>query len=388
MKKITILGSTGSIGVSTLDIVEKNPDKFSVAALAAGRNVRLLAEQIIKFHPEIAAVQTLQDAETLRQILGQKNVLPIFYDEQGVAEAAAYPASDIVVSAISGAAGLKPAIAAIEAGKDLALANKETMVVAGHLVTRKARRKKINIFPVDSEHSAIFQCLEGQKPGNLKRIILTASGGPFYALSRAELKKVTLQQALKHPRWQMGRKITIDSASLMNKGLEVIEAKWLFDLDIDQIDVVIHPQSVVHSMTEFQDGSVLAQMGVADMRIPIAYALTWPDRLKNDLPLLNLAKTGPLTFLEPDTKKFPCLELACAAGRLGGTAPVALNAANEVAVAAFLDNRICFHELPKVIEKVLRKHSTKDNPSLSDILDADGEARRQAESIIKKLKRG
>lgn len=388
MKKITILGSTGSIGVSTLDIVEKNPDKFSVAALAAGRNVRLLAEQIIKFHPEIAAVQTLQDAETLRQILGQKNVLPIFYDEQGVAEAAAYPASDIVVSAISGAAGLKPAIAAIEAGKDLALANKETMVVAGHLVTRKARRKKINIFPVDSEHSAIFQCLEGQKPGNLKRIILTASGGPFYALSRAELKKVTLQQALKHPRWQMGRKITIDSASLMNKGLEVIEAKWLFDLDIDQIDVVIHPQSVVHSMTEFQDGSVLAQMGVADMRIPIAYALTWPDRLKNDLPLLNLAKTGPLTFLEPDTKKFPCLELACSAGRLGGTAPVALNAANEVAVAAFLDNRICFHELPKVIEKVLRKHSTKDNPSLSDILDADGEARRQAESIIKKLKRG
>lgn len=388
MKKITILGSTGSIGVSTLDIVEKNPDKFSVTVLAAGRNVRLLAEQIRKFHPKIAAVQTLRDADTLRQILGPKNVLPVFYDEQGVAEAAAYPASDIVVSAISGAAGLKPTIAAIEAGKDLALANKETMVVAGHLVTRKARRKKIKIFPVDSEHSAIFQCLEGQRPCSLKRIILTASGGPFYALSRAELKKVTLQQALKHPRWQMGRKITIDSASLMNKGLEVIEAKWLFDLDIAQIDVVIHPQSVVHSMTELQDGSVLAQLGIADMRIPIAYALTWPDRLKNDLPLLNLAKTGPLTFLEPDTKKFPCLELACSAGRLGGTAPVALNAANEVAVASFLDNRICFHELPKVIEKVLLKHTTKDNPSLSDILDADGEARRQAESIIKKLKRG
>ena len=388
MKKITLLGSTGSIGVSTLDIVEKNPGKFKVTALAAGRNVRLLARQIAKFHPEIVAVQSVQDAGRLQQILGPKNRLPILYDGTGVAEVAAYPSSNIVVSAISGAAGLKPTLAAIEAGKDIALANKETMVVAGHLVTRKAKQKKINILPVDSEHSAIFQCLAGQKTENLKRIILTASGGPFYHLSVAELKKVTLQQALKHPRWKMGRKITIDSASLMNKGLEVIEAKWLFGLDIAHIDVLIHPQSVVHSLIELMDGSVLAQLGIADMRIPIACALTWPDRLINDLPILNLAKTGSLAFYQPDMKKFPCLGLACEAGRLGGTAPVVLNAANEVAVAAFLENKICFHELPKVIEKVLRQYSTKDNPSLDDILCVDGEARIQAESIIKKLKKG
>ena len=278
MKKITLLGSTGSIGVNALDVLDKNPKKFKVVALTAGRNIRLLAQQILKFHPKIVAVQSRQDAERLHQILGVKNNIPILYDETGIEEVASYPSSDIVLSAISGAAGLKPTLAAIEAGKDIALANKETMVVAGHIVTKKARQKNIKILPVDSEHSAIFQCLAGQRPENLRRIILTASGGPFYNLSKADLKKVTLAQALKHPRWKMGRKITIDSASLMNKGLEVIEAKWLFNLDIAHIDVLIHPQSVVHSLIELLDGSVLAQLGIADMRIPIAYAFAYPDR--------------------------------------------------------------------------------------------------------------
>jgi 1-deoxy-D-xylulose-5-phosphate reductoisomerase len=388
MKKITILGSTGSIGVSALDVLEKNPKKFKVMALAAGRNVRLLAQQIIKFQPKIVAVRDREAAQRLRQILGLKNNIPILYDETGVEEVASYPPSDVVLSAISGAAGLKPTLAAIEAGKDIALANKETMVIAGLIVTKKAKQKEVNILPVDSEHSAIFQCLAGQLPENLRRIILTASGGPFFNLSKDDLKKVTVQQALKHPRWKMGRKITIDSASLMNKGLEVIEAKWLFNLDIAQIDVLIHPQSVVHSLIELLDGSVLAQLGITDMRIPIAYAFVYPDRLINDLPLLNLPKTGPLEFYKPDMKKFPCLSLAYEAGRLGGTTPVVLNAANEVAVAAFIENKICFNDLPKVIEKVLDKHQTQNNPSLEDILGVDGEARIQAEIVIKKLKKG
>jgi 1-deoxy-D-xylulose-5-phosphate reductoisomerase len=388
MKKITLLGSTGSIGVNALDVLDKNPKKFKVVALTAGRNIRLLAQQILKFHPKIVAVQSRQDAERLHQILGVKNNIPILYDETGIEEVASYPSSDIVLSAISGAAGLKPTLAAIEAGKDIALANKETMVVAGHIVTKKARQKNIKILPVDSEHSAIFQCLAGQRPENLRRIILTASGGPFYTLSKADLKKVTLAQALKHPRWEMGRKITIDSASLMNKGLEVIEAKWFFNLDIAHIDVLIHPQSVVHSLIELLDGSVLAQLGIADMRIPIAYAFAYPDLMTNELPLLNLAKTGPLEFHQPDMNKFPCLELAYEAGRSGGTAPVVLNAANEVAVAAFIENKICFSDLPKVIEKVLHKHHTTNNPSLENILGIDGEARMQAQSVIKKLKKG
>jgi 1-deoxy-D-xylulose-5-phosphate reductoisomerase len=388
MKKITLLGSTGSIGVNALDVLDKNPKKFKVVALTAGRNIRLLAQQILKFHPKIVAVQSRQDAERLHQILGVKNNIPILYDETGIEEIASYPSSDIVLSAISGAAGLKPTLAAIEAGKDIALANKETMVVAGHIVTKKARQKNIKILPVDSEHSAIFQCLAGQRPENLRRIILTASGGPFYNLSKADLKKVTLAQALKHPRWEMGRKITIDSASLMNKGLEVIEAKWLFNLDIAHIDVLIHPQSVMHSLIELLDGSVLAQLGIADMRIPIAYAFAYPDRMTNDVPLLNLTKTGPLEFHQPDMNKFPCLELAYEAGRSGETAPVVLNAANEVAVAAFIENKICFNDLPKVIEKVLHKHHATNNPSLENILCIDGEARVQAQSVIKKLKKG
>jgi 1-deoxy-D-xylulose-5-phosphate reductoisomerase len=388
MKKITILGSTGSIGVSTLDVIEKNPKSFTVTALAAGRNVKLLAEQIVKYKPEIVSVSAREDAAKLGQILGRKKKIPILYDETGVEEVASYPSSDMVVSAISGAAGLKPTLAAIEAGRDVALANKETMVIAGDIVTRRAKKKKIKILPVDSEHSAIFQCLAGQKTQYLRRIILTASGGPFYRLSSHELKKVTLEQALRHPRWKMGSKITIDSASMMNKGLEVIEAKWLFDVDIVRIDVLIHPQSIVHSMIELRDGSVLAQLGIADMRIPIACALAYPDRLPNDLPILNLAEIGSLEFYKPDMKKFACLGLAYEAGHLGGTAPVVLNAANETAVAAFTEKKICFNDLPKVIEKVMVKHQVKKNPSLDDILGTDREARIQAGIIINKLRKG
>ena len=268
------------------------------------------------------------------------------------------------------------------------MANKETMVIAGPIVVKKAKQKKVKILPVDSEHSAIFQCLAGQKPDAVRRIILTASGGPFWRLSKESIKKVTLEQALVHPRWKMGRKITIDSASLMNKGLEVIEAKWLFDLDISHIDVLIHPQSVVHSLVEFLDGSVMAQLGIADMRIPIAYALTYPSRISNDLPLLNLVKSGPLEFYPPDLKKFPCLRLAYEAGQAAGTAPAVLNAANEVAVAAFIEKKICFNDLPKVIQRVLDKHSIQTKPSLEDILAADGDARKEAENVIKKLMKG
>jgi len=387
MKKITILGSTGSIGASTLDVIEKNPKQFKVQALAAGGNVHVLAGQIQKFKPAVVAVRSKQDALNLKNLQGMSRV-KVLYDESGIEEVAAWPSSDIVVSAISGAAGLKPTIAAIEAGKDIALANKETMVVAGHIVTAKAGRKKVRILPVDSEHSAIFQCLAGQEKSLLRRIILTASGGPFLNLSARELKKVTLRQALKHPRWKMGRKITIDSASLMNKGLEVIEAKWLFNVDISRIDAVIHPQSVVHSLIELIDGSVLAQLGIADMRIPIAYALTYPKRIINDLQKLDMAAVGRLDFQKPDMKKFPCLALAYEAGRAGGAMPAVMNAANEAAVSAFLDQRIAFSDIPKVIEKVMVLHHGVKNPSLPEVISIDAESRKRAENIIERIRKG
>jgi 1-deoxy-D-xylulose-5-phosphate reductoisomerase len=310
MKKITILGSTGSIGSSALDVIEKNPERFQVVALAAGQNVSLLKKQIEKFRPKLVAVSTKKSALKLREALTTKNKVKILYDEKGLKEIASLPAADIIISAISGAAGLMPTLAAIEAGKDIALANKETMVIAGEIVTKRAKKKGVKILPVDSEHSAIFQCLQEQQHKNLRRIILTASGGPFLNFTKNELRKVKLNQALKHPRWKMGKKITIDSASLMNKGLEVIEAKWFFNIDISNIDVIVHPQSIVHSLVEFIDGSVLAQMGIPDMKIPIAYALTYPERIINDLQALNLVKIGNLEFRQPDIKKFPCLGLA------------------------------------------------------------------------------
>ena len=314
MKKITILGSTGSIGFSALDVIYKNPERFQVVALAAGKNISLLKKQIEKFKPKVVSVSTKESALKLREALNAKSKVKIFYDEEGLKEIASFPSADIVISAISGSAGLIPTLAAIEAGKDIALANKETMVMAGEIVTKRAIKKGVKIIPVDSEHSAIFQCLEGHKRRNLRRIILTASGGPFLNFTRNELKKVSLSQALRHPNWKMGKKITIDSASMMNKGLEMIEAKWLFNVEIVDIDVLIHPQSIVHSLVEFIDGVLLAQMGVPDMKIPIAYALTYPERIHNDLPSLNIAKTGNLEFFKPDIKKFPCLGY-CLRGR-------------------------------------------------------------------------
>jgi 1-deoxy-D-xylulose-5-phosphate reductoisomerase len=385
MKRITILGSTGSIGCSALDVIGKNPGRFQVVALAAGKNVGLLKKQIEKFKPKVVAVSTKETALKLRDSLTNKDKVKIFYNKEGLQEVASLPSADIVISAISGSAGLMPTLAAIEAGKDVALANKETMVMAGEIVTKRAIKKMVKIIPVDSEHSAIFQCLEGHKRENLKRIILTASGGPFLNFTKNELKHVSLRQTLRHPNWKMGKKVTIDSASMMNKGLEVIEAKWFFNLDINCIDVLIHPQSVVHSMIEFIDGAFLAQMGIPNMKVPIAYALTYPERIVNDLPSLNLEKTGNLEFHNPDVKKFPCLSLAYAAGRCGGTAPVVLNAADEVAVSAFMEKKIGFIDLPKIVETVLGLHNSINNPSLDDILQADLWARRETSKIIERI---
>jgi 1-deoxy-D-xylulose-5-phosphate reductoisomerase len=385
MKKITILGSTGSIGLNALSVIEKNPRRFQVEALAAGSNIKLLYKQIEKFKPKVVAVSTKESAFKLREALNAKSKVKIFYDEEGLKEIASFPSADIVISAISGSAGLMPTIAAIEAGKDIALANKETMVMAGEIVTKTAIKKGVKIIPVDSEHSAIFQCLEGYNRRNMRRIILTASGGPFLNFSRNELEKVSLSQTLRHPKWKMGKKITIDSASMMNKGLEVIEAKWLFNIDIGDIDVLIHPQSIVHSLVEFIDGAFLAQMGVPDMKIPIAYALTYPERIMNDLPSLNLAKTGNLEFFKPDIKKFPCLRIAYTACLCGGTAPAVLNAADEVAVSAFMEDKIRFIDLPKIIEKILSRHDSIKDPSLDDIIQADLWARKETKKLIGRI---
>lgn len=383
MKKIAILGSTGSIGQSTLDVVQMNPDKFRVSALVAGGNIKLLAKQIKKYNPQLVCVKNRELAAELRNTVSAK--IKIYYGQEGAQEVAACADAQVVVSAISGAAGLMPTLAAIEAGKDIALANKETMVVAGSVVNALAEEKNVKILPVDSEHSAIFQCLEGQ--ANIPwRIILTASGGPFYKLSKKDLKYVRPEQALKHPNWIMGKKITIDSATMMNKGLEVIEAKWLFKVTFDRIDVVIHPQSIVHSMVEFIDGSVLAQMGIPDMRIPIAYALNYPRRLENKLPRLNLTRQKNLEFSMPDMNKFRCLKLAYEAGLAGGTNPAVLNAANEVAVAAFLNKKIGFTDIEIIITKILSMHDAIADPSLDEILAADQWAREKTRIIIERNK--
>ena len=384
MKKVTILGSTGSIGVSALDVIEKNPDRFQVVALAAGRNITLLHKQIEKFRPEIVAVADYKRACKLRDLLPAKLKIKIVGDKEGLNEFASFSAANIVISAISGAAGLIPTLTAIDAGKEIALANKETMVMAGEIVTKNARKRGIKILPIDSEHSAIFQCLQGQKRKHLHRIILTASGGPFLNYSREKIATVRLADALWHPNWKMGKKITIDSSSMMNKGLEVIEARWLFNLDIQKIDVLIHPQSVVHSMVEFIDGSVIAQMGIPDMRTPIAYALTYPERINNNLPYLDLLKIKNLEFRKPDMNKFPCLRLAYEAAICGGTMPVVLNAANEVAVEAFIRKKINFIDLPGIIDRVMNSHKSSDASCLDDILQVDEWARQNTNNIIER----
>jgi len=387
MKRLSILGSTGSIGVNACDVIRNHPGRFEIKGLAAGRNIELLAVQIEAFRPKVVAVIDEDHARRLQADLRGDCKPSVLWGIEGYREVAALPGTDMVLSAMVGAAGLLPTLAAIEAGKTIALANKETLVMAGELVMEQARSRNVSILPVDSEHSAIFQCLSGQRRKDVRRIILTASGGPFLTLCRREMETVTPERALRHPNWKMGDKVTIDSASMMNKGLEVIEAKWLFDMDIERIEVVVHPQSVVHSLVEYNDGSIMAQIGVPDMRIPIGYALSYPERL-TAAPggFLNLIEAGPLEFLSPDFERFPNLRLAFKAARAGGTMPAVLNAANEVAVSAFLAGSIGFLQMPVVIGKVLSEHEKTVSPAIDDILRADDWARRKAAKTIEEIK--
>lgn len=404
IKGVSILGSTGSIGRQALDVISRYPDRFFVAALAAGKNWRLLSEQIARFRPELVSVTDEKDVRLLEKSLPGGYKPEIHWGEEGLQAAAACPSADVVLTALTGTAGLLPTVAAIKAGKDIALANKETLVAAGAPVTKLALDKGVNILPVDSEHSAIWQCLSGRIPvsefrracgqscstaGALKgicsqevgNIILTASGGPFRR-EPEDLSGVTVDMALAHPNWQMGKKITIDSATLMNKGLEVIEAHWLFGVEYSRIRVVVHPQSIIHSMVEFIDGSVLAQLGLPDMRLPIQYALGYPERLANDLPRVNWFELNALTFEAPDFSRFPLLRLAFEAGETGGTMPAALNAANEVAVEAFLNRNIAFSSIYTVVSRVLENHRIISEPDLDEILATDMNSRREAMEYV------
>jgi 1-deoxy-D-xylulose-5-phosphate reductoisomerase len=384
-KGISILGSTGSIGRNTLRVVEAlGAESFRVVALGAGRNMQKLAEQVASHLPELVSVESEECAEELRSELFKRDVdLPrILTGEAGLVEVATHSEAAIVVSGTVGAVGFVPTLRALEAGKRVALANKETLVMAGELMTRAALASGAELLPVDSEHNALHQCLRGEARGEVRRLILTASGGPFRTRSRAEMQNASVAEALNHPTWRMGDKITIDCATLMNKGLEVIEAHWLFGFSADRIDVVVHPESVVHSMIELVDGSVIAQMGVTDMRHAIQYALTYPQRHSCDLPPLDLTKLSALHFEAPDTERFPCLALAYRALREGGTLPAALNAANEEAVQAFIDGRISLTDIAQVIEEVMNEHSTEKVESLDVVLEADRSARQLARRKI------
>ena len=382
MKKIAILGSTGSIGRSALQVIEQFPNHFQVVALAAGKNIDLLAEQIQRFQPKIAAVLNQELANRLADLLPADNRAEVLAGSTGYQETASCAEADMVLSSMVGAAGLIPTLTAIRAGKDVALANKETLVMAGALVMEEVQKCKVRLLPVDSEHNAIFQALEGHRREDLKRILLTASGGPFLKLPKEQLESVTPAQALAHPNWEMGAKITVDSATMMNKGLEVIEAKWLFEVPAEKIDVHIHPQSIVHSMVEYIDGSVIAQLGMPDMRVPIAYALAHPKRLKLDLPTLDLFSVQTLTFQKPDLSRYPSLGLAFHACKAGGTMPAVLNASNEVAVQAFLDKRIPFMGIPRLVDMVMEEHEIAPATELQAILAADTWARHRTEEII------
>ncbi|MEL6553730.1 MAG: 1-deoxy-D-xylulose-5-phosphate reductoisomerase [Cyanobacteria bacterium J06621_11] len=378
MKAITLLGSTGSIGTQTLDILEHHPDKFRLVGIAAGSNATLLAEQVKQFKPEIVAICDESKLAALKSAIASLDPQPIILaGEAGIVEVARYGDAEAVVTGIVGCAGLLPTLAAIKAGKDIALANKETLIAGGPVVLPLAEKHGVKLLPADSEHSAIFQCLQGVPEGGLRRIELTASGGAFRDWPVEDLPKVKMADAIKHPNWSMGKKITVDSATLMNKGLEVIEAHYLFGLDYDDIDIVIHPQSIIHSMIELQDTSMLGQLGWPDMRLPLLYAISWPERIYTDWKPLSLAELGTLTFRAPDHDKYPCMDLAYAAGRAGGTMTAVLNAANEQAVALFLEEKIHYLEIAKVIEKVCDRHRNDLNsdPNLDDILSVDKWAR-------------
>ncbi len=382
MKSLSILGSTGSIGCNTLKIVEMFRERFEVKALAAANNIELLARQIETFHPEIAVVFDENRALELKNILPAGSSVEILHGKDGYIAAATHSSVDMIVTAMVGAAGLMPTLAAIEAGKNIALANKETLVMAGEIVVKKAAEKGISILPIDSEHSAVFQCIAGHRREDMDKILLTASGGPFLNKPANEFVSIKPEEALNHPTWQMGKKISIDSATLMNKGLEVIEAKHLFGVSHDMINVVIHPQSVIHSMVAYRDGAVIAQLGIPDMKGAIAYAISYPERLTLKQPIPDFVNIGALTFQQPDLIKFPCLALAFKACETGGTMPAVLNASNEVAVEAFLDKRISFTSIPELIKNTIEKHSFVKDPSLSDILEADNWGRKTVEELI------
>lgn len=380
-KRIALLGSTGSIGRQTLDVVASHPEHFVIEVLTAQNNVALLIEQARAFKPNAVVIGNEDQYETLKAALSSEPV-KVYAGDNALSSVVQMDTIDVVVTALVGYAGLKPTIKAIESGKTIALANKETMVVAGALITQLAREHRVNILPVDSEHSAIFQCLAGEIHNPVEKIILTASGGPFRGKKRADLEKVTKVQALKHPNWTMGAKITIDSATLMNKGLEVIEAKWLFGLTAQQIEVLVHPQSIIHSMVQFEDSSIKAQLGLPDMRLPIQYALAYPERLKSDFPRFDFAKYPALTFEKPDTETFRNLALAFEALERGGNMSCVLNAANEVAVAEFLNDRLTFLGISEVVERCLAKSDYVKEPSLEDYVETDKLTRIRAQELI------
>ncbi|GIP14584.1 1-deoxy-D-xylulose 5-phosphate reductoisomerase 2 [Paenibacillus montaniterrae] len=379
MKNISLLGSTGSIGTQTLDIVDQHPDKFQIIALSAGSNIELLKQQIDKYSPRLVSVATKEHAEQLSAYVSSS--VQVMYGEQGLIEVAAVSEADIVVTAIMGSRGLPATLAAIDAGKQIGLANKETLVTAGHIVMERAKQRGVQILPIDSEHSAIFQCLNGETRKQIERITLTASGGSFRDYTREQLTNVSVEQALKHPNWSMGAKITIDSATMANKGLEVIEAHWLFDVSYEQIDVVIHPESIIHSYVEFVDRSVVAQLGMPDMRVPIQYALTYPDRIANKTERLSLAQIGQLNFRPMDTERYPMLRLAFECGKAGLSAPIVYNAANEVAVDRFLKKEISFLDIERVVETALSKHAGCEVDTIEAIVAVDQEARAIAAAI-------
>lgn len=384
-QRITVLGSTGSIGTSTLDVVRRHPGKFEVFALSAATQVEALLAQCLEFQPRYAVMASAAHARLLAEKLQQNSVKTVVLQTPDALETiASHEEVDAVMGAIVGAAGLAPCLAAARAGKRLLLANKEALVVGGALFMETVRNHGCTLLPIDSEHSAIFQCLAGNRREDAKKIILTASGGPFRGFTPQQMRKVTPEQALRHPNWSMGDKITIDSASLMNKGLEVIEAMWLFGMKPDDIEVVIHKESIIHSMVEFVDGSVMAQLGAPDMRIPIQLALTWPERAANSFRRISLTEIGSLTFEKPDMEAFPCLGLAYRAAGTGGTLPAAMNAANEVAVASFLKREIGFCQIPEIIGQVMEEHRVNTRPSLDDIIDTDLTSREMAADIIRR----
>jgi 1-deoxy-D-xylulose-5-phosphate reductoisomerase len=380
MKRLLILGSTGSIGINTLNVIRNFPDKFGVSALTANTRIDILEPQIKEFKPDFVVVKNKELADELKRRIG--NTTKVLSGNEGLIKAASDTDYDILIGAVVGFAGLIPTLEAIKRGKRIALANKETLVVAGELVKKLAERYKSEIIPVDSEHSAIFQCMTGENPDEVEKLILTASGGPFREMNKGEFNEVTVEDALNHPNWKMGNKITIDSATMMNKGLEVIEAHWLFNLPKEKIDVVIHPQSIIHSMVQFVDGSVKAQMGLPDMKLPIQYALSYPERLPNELPRTSLPEISSLTFSEPDLNKFECLRLAYETLGSGGTAPCILNAANEIAVDKFLKKEIKFSDIPALICNALDHFDNHKNPDLETIIEQDSQTRKYVTSLV------